>query len=81
MEVVIKAHIRIAAAGGGAAIILEDELGGLVAVYLVFSAARIKGVFAFVEAAQTNLVLILIQTLATSSYLDNRCKNGYTKEG
>jgi hypothetical protein len=70
MEVVIETYISIAAAGGGTAMILKDELGALIAAYLVFSAARIEGVFAFVEAAQTNFVLVLIQTLAATSCLD-----------
>lgn len=61
--------------------ILKDELGALVAAYLVFSAARIEGVFAFVEAAQTDIVLVLVQTLAAASCLDKRCKDGYTDEG
>lgn len=61
--------------------ILEDEVGALVAAYLVFSAARIEGVFAFVEASQTDLVLVLIQALAATSCLDKRSKNGYTEDG
>jgi hypothetical protein len=51
MEVIIEAHIRCAAAGRGTAMIIEDELGTLIAAYFVFGAARIEGIFAFVEAA------------------------------
>jgi hypothetical protein len=80
VEVVIQTDVRFAAAGRGAAVILKDELGALIATGVVLAAAGIEGLFAFIEAAETDIVLVLIEAFAATSCTDDRGKDGHVDE-
>jgi hypothetical protein len=80
VEVVIQTDVRFAAAGRSTAVILKDKLGALIATDPVFGAAGVEGFFAFIEAAETDIVLVLIEAFGATSCTDDRGKNGPVDE-
>lgn len=80
VEVVIQTDLGFAAAGRGAAVILKDKFGALVATGVVLAAAGIEGFSTFIEAAETDIVRVLIEAFAATGCTDDRGKDGHVDE-